>query len=86
MSDLPLDYPERLNLAELVARIERQQQETRKLVAESGKLFAERDKLAAETRKFDRERWLAPWLAIVGLLGGLATIGVSIARALRWLP
>jgi hypothetical protein len=32
------DYPDRLNLAEQVARIERSQEETRKLVAEQHKL------------------------------------------------
>jgi hypothetical protein len=93
MSDIPTDYLDRLNLAELVARIERQQRETHKFIAEHDKLAAEarkftaeHDKLSAEGRKFDRDRWLAPWLAIAGILGGLATIGVSIARALHWLP
>ena len=41
MSDIPTDYPTRLNLAELVARIERQQEETRKFVSEQHKLMAE---------------------------------------------
>jgi hypothetical protein len=79
------EYTDRLNLAELVARIERQQEEGRKFVAEQHKLMAEReklaakrDKLAAEERKLDRDRGLAPWVTVVALVGG---IGGTLRRA-----
>ena len=69
MSDIPADYPTRLNLAELVARIERQQEETRKFVSEQHKLNAEADKLASEARKLDRDRSFLPWTVAATLLG-----------------
>ena len=74
MSDIPTDYRGRLDLAELVARIERQQEETRKFIAEQHKLAAERDKLAAEALKLHRDRVLAPWQVAVVTLGGLAAL------------
>lgn len=57
MSDFPADYRNRLDLAELVSRIERQQEETRKFVAEQ-------HKLSAEGRKFNRD----PWFLVIGAL------------------
>lgn len=48
--------------------------ETEKFVAEQRKPIAEQVKFDAEARKLNRDRWLAPWLAIVGLIGGLLTI------------
>ena len=54
MSDLS-DYTD-LNIKDTLARIERQQAETRKFVAEQGKLQAEAAKLM-------RERWLMPFIA-----------------------
>ena len=81
MSDLPTDYRDRLNLAELVSRIERQQEETRKFVSEQHKLESESGKLASEARKLDRDRYLAPWLAIIGIIGGVITVGSLILRA-----
>ena len=81
MSDIPTDYRTRLDISDLVARIERQQEETRKFVAEQHKLDAEARKLEAEARKLDRDRILAPWQVVVvtvggiaGLIGGLLTI------------
>ena len=94
MSDVPADYPARLNLAELVARIDRQHEETRKfvseqhkLIAEQHKLNAEADKLASEARKFDRERGLAPWQATAIAIGSLAALLasiVSLAKSMGW--
>ena len=78
MSDVSAD---RLTIDELVSRIERQQAETRKFVSETLKLAAEADKLRAEEKKLGRDRVLAPWLAIVGLIGGLIAIASAI---LHW--
>ena len=89
MSDAAADYPARLNLAELVARIERQQEETRnfvaeqsKLTAETSKCMAEQSKLLAETDKLRRDRFLAPALALAATLGAIATLAPTITRAL----
>lgn len=73
MSDLPADYGERLNLADLVARIERQQAETRKFTAEQAKL-------TTEAAKLRRERFLAPILAAAALGGFIAA---AVPAALR---
>ena len=73
MSDVTTDYTKRLNLADLVARIERQQAETRKFVAEH-------DKLAAEARKLNRDRFLAPALALAATLGAIAALAPTIIR------
>lgn len=74
MSDYPADYTSRLNLADIVARIERQQAETRKFVAEH-------DKLAAEARKLNRDRFLAPAVALAATLGAIAALAPTIIRA-----
>jgi len=87
MSDVPADYPTRLNLAELVARIERQQEENRKFVSEQHKLNAQADKLASEARKLDRDRGLAPWQATAIALGSIAALVasiVSLAKSMGW--
>jgi hypothetical protein len=63
---------ERLNLAELVTRIERMNAETHKFVEEAAKL-------AAETRKLGRDRWLAPFLTGASL--GLALGSLLLAYA-----
>lgn len=47
----PADHRERLDYAEIVARIERMNAETAKLVEEAPKLAAERERLAAEARE-----------------------------------
>ena len=82
MSDATADYSARLNLAEVVARIERAQAETRKFVAEHDKLAAEQSKLMAETLKLRRARFLAPALALAATLGAIATFAPAIVRAI----
>ena len=86
MSDAPTDKLERLNLDDILARVERQQAETRKFVAEQGKLYAEQQKLAAEqgklsaerekmlieTLEIGRDRWLAPALALSSIVAAIA--------------
>ncbi len=69
MSDIPADYRDRLNLREQVARIdetisriERQQEETRKFVAEQHKLMA-------EDNKFNRDKWIVPLTAVLSVFG-----------------
>ncbi len=73
MSDAS-DYGERLNLREQLARIDQ-------LMAETQKFQREANKLRAEERKFDRERILAPSLAIIGILGGLVAVATLILHA-----
>lgn len=82
MSDIPADYAERLNLSDVIARIERQREEAQKLNAERNKLAAEQNKLVAETlklaaeeAKLRRERSLAPFLAAAALGGLLTAVG-----------
>lgn len=85
----PQDYTERLNLAELVARIERMNDESAKLRMEAAKLqveqlkmHAEEIKLRAEASKLDRDRNLSPWLAFGAGAGGVVTLGALLLRAL----
>ena len=85
MSDIPVDYRSRLDLAELVSRIERQQEETRKFVSDQHKLNSEATKLASESRKLDRDRYHAPLLAIIGIIVGVITVASLILRALGWI-
>jgi hypothetical protein len=76
MSDIPIDYRGRLDLADLVSRIERQQEETRKFAAEQ-------HKLTAEAKKFGRD----PWFVLAGALLAAAVARLDvIARILGWLP
>ncbi len=82
MSDLPADYADKLNLREILARIDRAQTETRKFVAEHDKLAAEQGKLNAEADKLRRDRFLAPALALAATLGAIATFAPAIIRAL----
>lgn len=82
MSDATADYTARLNLAEVIARIERSQAETRKFVAEHDKLASERSKLDAEALKLRRDRFLAPALALAATLGAIATFAPAIIRAI----
>lgn len=72
------EYIEGLNLAEQVARIERAQEETRKFVAEQHKLMAEGNKL-------NRDRWLAPWIAVFALVGGVGGTLAGVATFVRLL-
>jgi hypothetical protein len=96
MSDIPADWRGQLDLRAELARIDRDRAETRKLTEESEKfiaeqrkllsegrmLAAEQDKLQAEGRKLDRDRWLAPALATVSMVGGLLGIASFIAHLL----
>jgi hypothetical protein len=90
MSDIP--YADRLNLAELVARIERQNEETHKFVAEAHKLEAERAKLYAEQGKLDaeqgkyyRETFLAPLALAVTAIGAGAALFAGALAFLKYL-
>jgi cell division protein FtsB len=85
MSDLPADYRDRLNLREQIARIDdtlaridRQREETQKFVTEQHKLIA-------EVQKLNRDRWLAPVLAIAAVIGGLLGVASFIAKVV-WGP
>jgi hypothetical protein len=79
MSDRSTELPS-LDLREQIVRIDHALDEAAKLRSEANKLRAEETKLYAEARKFDRDRWIAPWLAIVGLIGGIATAAGAIWR------
>lgn len=66
-----------IDLQSLTARIDRDLAESFKLRAESEKFVAEQRKLIAEAQKLNRDRWLAPVLAIAvigGLLGAASCI------------
>jgi hypothetical protein len=78
------------DLRAILARIDRDLEESAKLRAENRKFIAEHDKLIAEeatlrseARKLDRDRWIAPWLAITGLVGGLITVIGAVWRLLH---
>ena len=75
-----------VDLRALLARIDRDLMELAKLREESRKLNAEEAKLRSEARKLDRDRWIAPWLAITGLVGGVVTVGGAIWRLLDRRP
>jgi hypothetical protein len=78
MSDATLDQDL------IVVRIRRDIAESEKLVAERQKRAAEQEKLFAEALKFGRERWLAPVIAIGGLiLGGLGILVAFAGLVLR---
>ena len=87
MSDVTAERSDHLNLADVVARIERQQAETRKFVAEHEKLSAEREKLAAEREKLAaeaskmiRERaWFPVQVGIAFMAAGGALVAGAIA-------
>ena len=57
MSDIPADRHWRLDIDEQIARIE--------------KTIDEAAKLRAEAKKFDRERWLIPFSAVLALLAAI---------------
>ena len=80
MSDIPANYREQLDLRAEIARIDRDRAEASKLREESDKFVAEQRKLLAEGRKFERERWLAPALAIASVVGGLLGVATFIAH------
>jgi hypothetical protein len=92
MGDIAADFPTGVSLADIVARIDRNQaeiqklsEETRKFVTEQHKLSAEAGKLTAEARKLDRDRGLAPWQVtaiIAGSVGAFIASAVSLAKSL----
>jgi len=67
MSDIPAGIRDDLDMRDVLARIDRQQAETRKFVAEQGKL-------QAEDLKLQRDRKFLPLTAIATLLGAGAAI------------
>ena len=69
----PANTPE---MALLLANIARAQEETAKFSAEQRKLSAEADKL-------NRDRWLAPVVALSAILGG--GVAATLPALLRWL-
>lgn len=71
MSDIPVDYRDRLNLRDEIARIDRNRAESQKLEEDGRKFVAEQRKLIAEASKLDRDRWLAPWALVASLFGAL---------------
>lgn len=76
MSDAPLD----LNMRDVLARIDRQQAETQKFVAEQRKLITEADKLTCD-------RWLALLVAVASVLaaiGGIVAGAAAVAHLAGW--
>lgn len=67
MSDIPEDYRDRLNLREQIARIDRDQAEVHKLLAEA--------------RKFGRERWVIPVTVLGAILAALIARGPELLHA-----
>ena len=65
-----------LDLREQLIRIDR-------ALAESQKFQAEREKLLAEAQKLNRDRWLAPMLAVAAVIGGLLGVASFIAKLIR---
>ena len=82
MSTTMADYPERLNLAEQVARIEHSQEETRKFVAEQHKLMAEQSKLMAVAGNLRVSRFVTPTAAVIA---ALAALTAATPVLIRWL-
>ena len=75
MSDIPADWRDRLNVREQITRIDRS-------IDEAAKLRAEQGKLIAEGRKYDRDRWLAPYVLAVTLVASIlgGVLGAVIAH------
>lgn len=74
---------EPFDLRGALARIDRDLAESAKLRGETQKFVAEQQKLFAEARKLDRDRWLAPALAVAAVIGGLLGAASFIARLIR---
>ncbi len=77
MSDVRGDERERLDLREEIGRIDL-------LREEALKFTAEQRKPTAEALKLSRDRLLAPWLAVAGLIGGIITVASAIAHLKAW--
>lgn len=70
--------PHDIEMTEIIARIERAQEETRKFSAETRKLMSESGKLEAETQKINRDHRLAPFATVVTVLGALAALALAV--------
>ena len=77
MSDAARDPPDPQAIR---ARIDRDLAESSKLRAESEKFIAEQRKLIAEAMKLNRDRWLAPVLAIAAVVGGMLGVASFVAK------
>ena len=77
MSDATRDPTD---LQAIRARIDRDLAESSKLRAESEKFIAEQRKLIAEAMKLNRDRWLAPVLAIAAVVGGMLGVASFVAK------
>ena len=64
-----------LDLRKQIVRIDR-------AIAETQKFQEEATKLRAEGAKFDRDRFLAPWLGLAGAVGGVIALVTFILRLL----
>jgi len=64
-----------LDLREQLVRIDR-------AMSENQKFQAEREKLLAEAAKLNRDRWLAPVLAIAAVIGGLLGTATFVAKVI----
>ena len=64
-----------LNIREQIARIDR-------FLDEAAKFRSERSKLDAEAAKLNRDRFLAPALALAATLGAIAAFAPAIMRAI----
>lgn len=80
--------PESLNLRDVVARIDRNQAETAKLLAEQPKMLADQSKLLAEHRKLNaeavklgRDAMVIPWqIAATFMVAGGTLVSATIAQ------
>ena len=54
--------------------------EINRLIEETRKFVAEQHKLMAEAQKLNRDRWLAPMLAIVTVAGGVLGAATFLAH------
>jgi hypothetical protein len=59
------EIPEDINIRDILARIDRQQAETQKFVAEQHKLMA-------EGRKYNRDLWIVPFTVIGAIIAAIA--------------
>jgi hypothetical protein len=82
-----------LDLDEQIERIRRSREESdkfvaeqKKLMAEAAKLSAKQAKLYAEGLKLNRDRWIAPVVVAVTMLGALTAAVTSIIMLLRFTP